>query len=244
MKRSRSHGLLLALLMQAAVAHGQWGAAPPGELERRIAKNRALYEGVGAFSLDYTITVYRDASSVLPEQVMKGHVGSSQGRSWSTQPGMLTVQDERLRVLVDSAQRVVMVSAPTQDEAYLGSAFSSKVISGAKAIGTMRTNEGDVFRILFHDGAAIDAMEVTFDAKGWLRRVIVYWQRMEADDPRTAIGFVAPRMDTRFSVPQRLPADRATAARMDTGRLVQNSEGGLKPQGALSTYELIDTRLQ
>lgn len=244
MKFLRSHGLLLALLMQAAVAHGQWRPASPDELEQHIVKNRALYDGVGAFSLDYTISVFRDASSVLPEQVMKGHVGSSKGRSWSAQPGMLTVQDEHLRVLVDSTQRVVMVSAPTRDEAYLGSAFSSKVLAGARAIGAMRTGEGDVFRILFNDGGAIDAMETTFDDKGWLRRVTVYWRKMEADDPRAGIGFVAPRMDTRFAVPQRLPADRAVEARMDTGRLVRISEGGLRPLGALSTYELIDTRLQ
>jgi hypothetical protein len=238
----RPYGLLAALLLQAG-AFAQWMPATQGDLEQRIRKNRSLYEAVGAFGLDYTIAVYRDASSVVAEQVMKAHVESAKGCSWSGQPGMLTVQDADLRVLVDSAQRVVMVSAPTHDEAYLGTAFSERVLAGVKAIGTMRTSEGEVYRVLFNEAAAIDAMEVTFDDKGWLRRVTIHWRRMAADDPRARMGFVAPRLETRFGIPQRLPADRTVLARMDTKRLVQVSENGVRPLGALSTYELIDTRL-
>ncbi|MFT3886375.1 MAG: hypothetical protein QM724_13380 [Flavobacteriales bacterium] len=229
--------LLVVAALWPTALRSQWTPVPAEELSHAIERNRVKYLALGDLQLGYEILTFLGVSDIQPVQRARARVLRSGTKYRSEQTGFLTVQDGHLKVMIDSVSQTVTIAAADSGWAGFGTEYSRTMLARAQSIGKHSTGGRTTYRVMMGQGP-VDALEVGFDASGWLRSTTIFFAPSSVD--RTI--FKSPKLETVFEVPRTL-SDR-TAMDWDISRSVVKEAGGYRPVKALATYELIDTRLQ
>jgi hypothetical protein len=155
--------------------------------------------------------------------------------------GMLTLQDERIRVLADPAGRTIYVSTPEDPLKVFDPLLRGLLISNAEALEWSRRPDGDHYRLRFPEGSQYQAVEMVFDGQGWLRQLEMQWGHVIPLDPDVKMSaMVRPRVVMEM---QR-PGHFSGTVEMDPSTMVIGTKGNLRATGQWKDYEVFDTRVQ
>lgn len=233
---------LLALVLATGVEAQSWEPAGIADIVQRVQANQRKYEALPAFKLSAVVLAYQNAGDAVPNDRGTSTVWKSGKRSRSEHLGMITYQDERLRVLIDPEERMIYLSEPFEVMELMGPSFREDVLATASAIGRSEQADGTHFRLKFPAPAEYDVVEVLFDKQGWLRRIDTYWARpvpLDPGDPRSPL--LHPKVVVELAVPQ--PVDPASV-QADPATVVAIRPQGPVALGAWKEYQVFDTRVK
>lgn len=244
----RSHAaiacLSLLLMSMVPIRVLDWQPSSGRELRRSRALCDSLYAALWGFRQELTLSSYRSRSDVQAHDVERALVRKEGQRFRSEIGGVVTVQDERIRVVVDKHAQVVMVADLVKLEDMFLEAF---VLEATEKYGTcaVRPREGGFeYRFTFNTGATYDHILAWYDAKGWLKRTETVWRAGVSEAPLLPLAAVTqPRLVTEYGMPTAIRKGEHTTA-TDPWTILEMGVDGPRARGEWAAYELLDTRLR
>jgi|GEM_PF-2719725 len=230
----------LILLVTCSRAFGQWQPADPEELTKAMAANQEHYRALGDFSLRYELIHYQDQGSPQPFERHAMRIDRKGSRYRAEQLGILTLQDENMRVSVDSAGAIVMIAAPAKLEAEQTDHWRKNILPLARSIGKRTTGTGMRYRVMLPISTGFEAVEIQFDRDNWIQELVVLYDRSPQHDHLFTPELLRPKVITRFNKPEAISGRDVIV--MDPGTIVDVTtlQPVLRPKWR--SYQLIDTR--
>jgi hypothetical protein len=221
-----------------------WEPSSGKELRRSKALCDSLYTALWGFRQDLTVSSYRSKTDVQAHDIERAMVRKEGMRFRSEIGGVVTIQDEYIRIMVDKQAKVVMMADPFKFKDMFMEAFA---IEATESFGTCaaRPKDGGVeYRFTFNKGAVYEHIVAWYDAKGWLRRTETVWHAGVSEAPLLPMAVVTqPRLVTEYGMPSVIKKGEFTTA-TDPWTILEKGTEGPKVRSEWATYELIDTRLR
>ncbi|MFT3884719.1 MAG: hypothetical protein QM724_04605 [Flavobacteriales bacterium] len=236
-----TRSLLFALLFAAggAALAQHWSPVDTSTLMAAVTRNQQLYERSDSYMLSGTAYAFRDLRDAAAQEQQRFTVWRSAQGYRAEHFGFTTIQDGRMRVLIDPEQRIIYVSEPTDLLSMVDVDLRREVFQAATALEQCVQPDGIHFRLSFPPGTNYASLELVFDGKGWLRRMVTCWGHpvlVDPEDPRSPQ--VTPKMVMELGVPQPVRAPIDT----DPGQVVAFAAEGARAKGMWQGYQVIDTR--
>ena len=218
----------------------QWQTSDAASVRECFQRNDRQYASMVNMKLTTLLSSYRNAGDALPNDKGSSIVWRTGDSYKAEHLGMTTYQDKQLSVLIDPAERTIMVSAPTDMMASMRGAMQDSMFAHVAKIGRASLGDGTHFRLKFTPGALYDVMELVFDPQGWLRREDVYWGQpvtLNPDDPASGVAY--PKVVFAFGVPEQIDPSTVDA---DPASVVAWKDGEPVALGSWKDYAVFDTR--
>jgi hypothetical protein len=230
------------MLLLPAIAIGQGRTAvTPKELAERLDRSAALFQAEDNYRVRTTIMAYRNTGDATPQETEVSTVWKMGAMAKAEHMGLVSYQNERLRVTVVPEERVLMVAEPQSFFDVLGKDYKLVVFSGAERIERWPKDGRDHYRAYFRQGSDHEQLEFAFDDAGWLRRLECWWGYTVPLDPDNALSArVTPKVVMEMERPVRLKPGEVNA---DPALAVVVRGHELVPTAAYSGYEIVDNRL-
>lgn len=226
--------------MCAALAMGQWQPATGAELSRAIETNHKNYGTLTDFSLRYEMLHYEDQGLPNPSERHAMRIDRRGDSYRAEQLGILTIQDNTIRVSVDSTGAIVMLAAPSAMESEQVNTWKERIIPLATSIGKQMTPRGTRYRLMLPASTGFDAVEIAFDGAGWLQELVVLYAHSPQSQHLFTPAQLRPKVVTRFERPIALKTDPKVD--MDPSKIVDLSGDTPTLRSKWKSYQLIDTR--
>ena len=231
---------VLALLLHQLGAAQTWQTVKPAELMAMLDASAAKYKAYNAYHLTSNLYAYHNSTDPRPAEEAISQVWKDGNKAKAEHMGMVSYQNEDLRVSIDPEERLMMIAEPQDFFGLLGQEYRESVFQAA-AITRADLPDGARFRAKFGPGSDYELIEFKFDKAGWLRRMETHWGQpiaLAPDNPMTAL--ITPMVVLEMGVPQRIApgsvvVDPSVAVRIVKGKPVVAQ--------AYTGYELIDNRV-
>jgi len=234
--------MILAVFLGACClpALSQWTASTDADLQKCMGEAAAKYIPQRDLSLTYEMFYYNDQQDLEPAERSIARIFRKGQSHRSEQLGILTIQDEKLRVSIDSAARVVLVSTPVAAFDPWSGAMGNDLMASAQKIGVQRSNGGQRFRLMFGTNDLYEAIEIAFDPQGWMLELVLLYRRHPQANALFSPEYRRPKVIMRFEQPKPLPVIAKHS--FETGSVVDLSATMIQLRPNWSNYQLIDTR--
>lgn len=193
--------LIISLWFQwtgLAMAQTQWQ-------EMSWDEYSAFYKNVGekydmeAYHIDLRYSTYKGHKSTTPFESSLGYMGRKGGQSYSYVMGILTLQDDEIKVTVDSINMVVAINHAPEE---LSNQFSSEQFENSKqyikSIGKRSDGDLIVLNLKYIDNAPIERMEFGFNKRSYLQYISTYYRdkkEYEDEEGNTQYDYVWLKME-------------------------------------------------
>ena len=227
-------------LLGSIVLNGQWSSATKEELVTAMKAAGDLYRAKPDMRLDYQILQFTGGSTTKPDQHTRAHIIRKGDQQRSEQLGVTTVQNEKMRIVVDTASRTMLIGPPIPEPTPVAAALDGALINSARSVGKQVSDTGTRYRVMLSTGTSYEAIETSFDKNGWLREITLHFHShigAQAGSP-----LVQPRMTLLFEPARTWSGDKAPSE-FDIGRYLRFQEGVPVTQPLWAGYQIIDTRL-
>lgn len=236
--------LAFLLLGMAPIQVPDWEPSSGKELQRSKAVCDSLYTAFWGFRQDLTVSSYRSKTDLQVYDVERAMVRKEGMRFRSEIGGVVTIQDEQIRVMVDKQAKVVMMADPIKLEDMFMEAFAMEATENFGTCAARPKDGGVEYRFTFNKGAVYEHIVAWYDAKGWLRRTETVWRAGVSEAPLLPMAAVTqPRLVTEYGMPVPIKKGGYTTA-TDPWSILELGVDGPIARGDWAAYELIDTRLR
>ncbi len=210
----------------------------------RISYNWFINTPSYSFKLNYIS--YGDAVSKEPIENSEGYYKRVANNCVSEIIGIKTLQNANLKVVVDTADRLVTVTDPGNlSPAMTGQEELMALLDNARGLKKMKQSKSTRYHIDFKEGGQYEAYEFIVNDKGQGEGLTYYYQEQitradgEGEDKEIKMK---PRLEIRFSDYQ-VPAKYTESEFSERGILV-HEKGKLNLTAAYRNFRLLDYRLQ
>lgn len=235
--------LLLAVFFMTSSAFAQgWTPCSISKFRKDKAVCDSMYAAKANYRLTMTMASYRSITDPLPHDQGQAVIVRSGKTYRSEQLGIITVQNETMRVTVDKEDRLIVISKPSALDELFVTQFSTKVIEGLATVSYRLVAGMTEYKLVFGAGAIYDHMIVRYDVNGWLRSTETHWRRPIAeypDDPQSKS--YTPKLVMTYDVPL---AHNTVSAEMDPNTYVSQRNGEHVGVGPFASFEVFDGRVQ
>jgi len=152
-----------------------------------------------------TYTSYKDHQAKNVAEHSEGYYQRS-GNNYKTEAaGVKTVQNSKVRMIIDSANKVISLTEPTNLSPNLPSAQDlTTLLQNVKALKKKKDKTHCTYRVEFNKNTQYEAYEFTVGEKGLLEKAVYYYSERsykdygESGDEDPIELKVKPRMDVLF----------------------------------------------
>lgn len=161
--------------------------------------------------------------------------------------GQRTIQNEKLKVIVDTADRVVTVMNPGNLSPVIASTEDlDLLLANAKNLRRMRLGKSERYRIDFNKNDQYEAYEFVVSDGGMLETLVYYYSEQvekiyDENSERGREVKMKPRLEITFSAYQ-VPAKHVAFEFSERSVLVQEN-GKISLTGEYKNYRLLDYRV-
>lgn len=231
---------LLALALPMAAQ--SWAPATADELLSRLDASAAKYNAMEHYEARAALLVYANPGDKEPSERGESRVWKLGGKAKAEHLGMVSYQNEKLRVTIDPDDRIMVLAEPEEYLGLMGIEERRALLGLAQSIERRTDDLGDRFRARFPAGSEYEVVLFTFDKNGWLRRLETHWGHavpLIPDNPLTAT--ITPRVVMELEPPRRVAP---TAVKADPSEAVAFVNGQPRPTPAFEGFTVIDNRLR
>lgn len=228
------------VFLGSVLLHGQWSSATKEEVVTAMKAAADLYRAEPDMRLDYRILQFTGGSGAKPDHQTQAHMIRKGKQQRSEQLGVTTVQNEKMRIVVDTASRTMLIGPPIPEPTPVATALDGALINSARSVGKQVTDHGTRYRVMLGPGTSYDVIETLFDGNGWLREITLHFHSsivVQGGNPP-----VQPRMTLLFE-PARSLNGGTSFSDFDIDRYIRFQEGVPVAQPLWAGYQIIDTRL-
>ena len=233
---------LLCLIQLQPLSAQDWKPASADELLSRLDASAAKYKGMEHYEARTTLLVYARAGDAQPSERGESRVWKVGTRAKADHLGMISYQNEKVRVTIDKDDRVMVLAEPEEYVGLMGLEERRAILGMASDIHVHAGVDGVHYRVRFPKGSEYDEVLFAFDPSGWLRRMETQWGNavpLIPDNPLTDV--ILPRVVMELEPPRRIDPANVKA---DPSEAVAFVNGKPQPTAAYRDFMVIDNRLR
>lgn len=233
---------LLYLLLLQPLAAQEWTTSSVDVLLTRLEESAEKYKALDHYEARATLMVFSRATDKLPSERGSSHVWKVGQKAKAEHLGMVSFQNDVLRVTIDPEDRIMVLGEPEEYVGLMGVAERRALLGMATGIHSLTELEGISYKVRFPKGSEYDHVVFFFDMSGWLRRMETQWGRevpLVPDNPLT--GVILPKVVMELEPPRRIAP---TSVKADPSEAVAFVDGQPIPTAAYKGFTVIDNRLR
>lgn len=190
--------MLLLFLMSAANA--QSVAISKEDMGKVFGKTNTWFRTTPVYSLAVTHASYEDYTTKTAVEKSSGYFKKEKNNYHSFLIGIHTIQNSQYKIVIDTTQKIIMVSNPDQLTwlAYTQEDYQA-MLKNATATRMNKTGRYTFYRVELPEYNPVGAYEFLVDEKGLMREISWYYNREVKKDENDDASRVKPRMGISFS---------------------------------------------
>lgn len=233
--------IAIAAIGLPARAQG-WQPATHEELLARLDASAARYRAMENYEARSTLLVFARANHAEPSERGESRVWKVGGRAKAEHLGIISYQDERLRVTIDPEEEVIVLAEPEEFVGLGGIEERREMLRMAVAIDKRPHERGEAYRMTLPKGSEYKEVLFFFDGTGWLRRMETLWADPVALIPDNPLSeTILPRVVMELDPPR--PINPSTI-KASPSEAITFRNGNPTPVGRFAAYRVIDNRLR
>jgi hypothetical protein len=238
------HKILFGVLAFAGLAFTAtgWTTLTQEQFVEAFKGQETFYKNAGSYSLVITHASFTDHNAAAPYEQVSGYLHKDGSSYHSFILGVHTVQNEKVRLEIDSAEKSILVSSPDRSFDPLSSEQLKQSMQGCAMLKERPFDKGKAYRIEYKKGNQLQATEYYAAENGQVTKMVLFYNKLaynpgfrektELFQPRIEVGFTEFRTGVKFSYKNEF----------DENAYVTLLNGKYKGTGAYSTYRVFDTR--
>jgi hypothetical protein len=243
MKQLAKITFIPVLLLFLAFKGGDvWTIITAKEYDVEMKKVEKFYTEKKKYAVNVTHATYKGHDSEIPYQQSTGYFHYENGKYHSWLLGVHTMQDEKYKVVVDSINKILIVSDPdsktTNELMQLNYTNSERYLVSCKQ---SKTEKGEKFKLDFNEVPSYSSYLLSIEDDGEIKGLTVYYRAEYASDPQnSASPKVKPKLSISYSGFTDTPAFRSNE--FSTAQYFTIENNILKPASSYSAYRIVDAR--
>lgn len=233
--------IIACMLASSATWAGDWVTITKSEYEKDFAQAKAFYSS-DAYSFAITYKSFFGHNAQTPYETDYGSHLKDGKSIFSRIPGQLTVQDMGVRCVIDSIEKVLILSEP--DYTYdwnIEDVVYETTMSYAKI---ERKTEGNVktYRISYPSEFPYEKTEIELNTQGLIASITTFYRELQPLDPEVENS---PQDKIKFRI--ELTQYTNEIRRTNFQKLeyyIQKKDKSYVPSNAFSGYKIKDTRIK
>jgi hypothetical protein len=190
--------LLLFLFIE--LAKGQSVSISKEEMGKVFEKTNTWFRATPAYSMNVTHASFENYTIQVPVEKASGYFKKNGNNYHSFLLGIHTIQNSQYKIVIDTAQKVIVVANPDQLAWLTYTQEDYKVLlKNATATRMSKTGRYTFYRVELPANNPIGAYEFLIDEKGLAREINWYYNDEVKKDENDASSAVKPRMSISFS---------------------------------------------
>jgi hypothetical protein len=220
-----------------------WNTITVQEYNVAMEKVEKFYKEKKKYAVKVTHATYKGHDSEIPYQQSTGYFHYENGKYHSWLLGIHTIQDGKYKVVVDSVNKMIIVSDPdpkTTDELmHLNYTNSARYIIACKQ---SKTEDGEKFKLDFNEVPSYTSYLLAISAAGEIRGLTVYYRAEYPSDSKDPNSPKAkPKLSINYSGFTATPV--FDAGEFSSAKYFTVEKNKLKATSLYSTYRISDARL-
>jgi hypothetical protein len=197
--------LLCCLFIGSAAA--QSVSISKEEMGAVFEKTNTWFRATNAYSLNVTHASYENYTTGVPADKSDGYFKKDGNNYHSFLMGIHTIQNSQYKIVIDTAQKIIVVANPDQLTwlAYTQDDYQV-VLKSATATRMRKTGRYTFYRVELPEQNPMGAYEFLIDENGLAREISWYYNQEMRTDENNAASTVKPRMSISFSGYQENPS--------------------------------------
>lgn len=178
-----------------------WETASKEEFLKASEKASNWFSQNTNYKVDITYSSFTDHSSTNAHDIYSGYYKRQNNNFASSAMGVLTIQNDKYRISVDTVNHLMMLQNKTEIGQAIGDAKSfSDLLDRVKAIKKQKGENGSVsYKIDFNQNDLYSAYEFKVNEKGYLVFMKYYYSKELKDEQEDKTLTGKPRLEVAFS---------------------------------------------
>jgi len=197
-----------------------------------------------SYQLNLKYCSFENYTTIKSADESVGYFKKSKLNYHSVMMGIETVQNEKIRVIVDSVNKTILLAESGKElQNPFGEGLYSKMLDKCRALKKMDGPSEKKLRIEFPLTFHMDSYEIAIEKKEFIKKITLYYMKAisaEEDDKNTKKS--KPRVEISFSGHKVNPV--FSAQEFSTKRFVDFDGKNYKTTKLYSAYKIYDTRLK
>jgi len=244
--------LLYLICMCSSFAYAQsaaWQVASKEEIAAAYQKSCAWFITTPSYSFKLKYTSYKDHVSKEQIESSEGYYKRVSNNYVTEAVGLKTVQNDNLKTVIDTADRIITVMTPGNLKPNIAGAEELEaLLANARSLKKAKLAKGIKYHIDFSKNDQYDAYEFTISDQNFIEGLTYYYSEQvekvysETSPAKSTEIKMKPRLEINFFNYQ-VPA-KYNEAEFSDQSIIARDKGKVSLTGAYKDYRLMDYRLQ
>lgn len=235
--------LLCIVLLLAFKGSDVWTSITVKEYDAVMKKVEVFYKGKKKYAVNVTHATYKGHDSEVPYQQSTGYFHYEGGKYHSWLLGIHTIYDGKHKVVVDSVNKMIIVSDPdsksTDELMHLNYTNSAKYLIACKQC---KTEQGEKFKLDFNEVPAYNSYLLRLAESGEIQGITVYYRTEYPSDSKDPDSpKVKPKLSINYSGFTSTPG--FSSGEFSTAKYITIEKNKIKSTPAYSSYRVADSRI-
>lgn len=218
-----------------------WKSINRSDFSKILEKMNQRYDHTLSFSFEVTHSSYRDYTTHIPSDQVKGYISRSGDFMKSKLLGIETLINSKYKLVIDSASKVIMLSDP---EKHSGTLISKQDMLDnmnlCTSIEYLEENELTVYRMSFDDNFPYKFVNFSMNTLGLVQKMEFFMNTEVSDNQSNSSHGSKPRIEIfceNYNLSVAYPETY-----FDEGRYIRFEAGKPLPSIEFSKYKVLDLR--
>ena len=246
MKKDKIRGsfVLLAILVVAnsGFAQNQWEPAEKEVLEKKVQAVSRFFGDEEAYRVEVRMSSYKGHLAVTPHDVAEGYIKKVGKNTCVSSLGMVTVQDGILKVMVDTANRIIGIYEANK-AFYKGMIDLENLrFEGGGNCFSRSSKKATSYRMEMPGSSPLERIEFTVDHKNFLSDWTLFYAReVEEENASGTVSRAKPKLGIEYRLSTTAPLLHAEE-RVDHYISIKGDK--VIAKGSYRSFELVDFRVK
>ena len=168
--------LILNVCISQNTAPANWQMSNTNEVAMAYQKAYTWFTGTGNYAFKLKYSSYKNHTSNEAREVSEGYCKKLNNKHRTEALGTLMIQDGYYKTLIDTVDKLIVISNAEKDAPVMADTKEMLVLlKNTKALKKKTGTNNTSYRIEFNKNAAYEAYEFTINTKGYLEKLVYYY---------------------------------------------------------------------
>lgn len=238
--------VMLGLYFRSQTAPA-WQSASREEVVLAYKNACSWFINTPNYSFDIKYSSYKNHNGSELTEITSGYYKRSGKNYVSDAVGIKTIQNDRLRMIIDTSEKTIAISDPgTLSPSIQSSEELNKLLENVKSLRKRVVNKNLTYRIDFRKNEIYEAYEFSVSEKGRLEKLVYYYSEQTEkdydDNNRPVETKIKPRLDILFF--NYLVSSKTNESEFNDNSIVLAANSRVSLINKYKNYTLKDYRVQ
>jgi hypothetical protein len=179
---------------------GDWEPVSNDELVKVFNDCETQFNSSGSFQVNVSHESFKDHKTIQREDISKGYYLKDKNHYHSFLVGVHTIQNDKLKLSVDTSERIILVMLPEKTEGFMNENKSLMIAQNIQSSSKMRKGGETLYKVVFKPNAGLEFYELAVDEKKVVKKLTLYYSTAIPQNPDDVNSPKSkPRVEITFS---------------------------------------------